>query len=115
MQQSQSTLQDSATPYTGNNNSDEVVSGGGTCCSDKIPDPPIFYNKPDKDTMEFKEWHRAITNKLRINADRFAGDRARQAYIETCLGGRAAKTLTPYLRNTYPDSINTSAKLLDYL
>jgi len=102
-------------PYTSNNNSDEVISSSSTHCSDKIPNLSIFYNKPDKDTIEFKEWHRAITNKLWINADRFAGDRARQAYIETYLGSRAAKTLTLYLQNTYLDPINTLAKLLNYL
>ena len=53
-QQSRSTSRDSATLYTGNNNSDEVVSSGGTHRSDKIPDLPIFYNEPGKDTMKFE-------------------------------------------------------------
>ena len=83
--------------------------------SEKIPDPPIFHNEPGKDTMKFEVWHRAISNKLRVNADRFATDVAKQAYIESRIGGEAADALTPYLRDTHPEPIDTSAKLLSHL
>ncbi|KAK4115880.1 hypothetical protein N656DRAFT_795568 [Canariomyces notabilis] len=42
-------------------------------------------------------------------------DGARQAYIESRLGGKAAKALTPYLRDSHPDKIDSSDKLLRHL
>jgi hypothetical protein len=83
--------------------------------SAKIPDPPIFYNEKDRDTEEFEQWYRDIENKLEVNDDHFRNDRARQAYVESRLGGKAKRELAPYLRNTHPTPINTSLKLLVHL
>ncbi|KAK4095659.1 hypothetical protein N658DRAFT_528287 [Parathielavia hyrcaniae] len=62
--------------------------------STKIPDPPIFYNERDRDTEEFEQWYRDIKNKLEVNGDHFRNDRARQAYVESRLGGKAKSCLS---------------------
>jgi len=83
--------------------------------SGKVPDPPVFYNEEDRDTDDFEEWYRDIENKLEVNADHYPTDRARQAYVESRLGGKAKRDLAPYLRATHPDPVNSSAKLLSHL
>ncbi|KAL2017203.1 hypothetical protein VTK56DRAFT_2410 [Thermocarpiscus australiensis] len=83
--------------------------------SGKVPDPPVFYNEKDRDTDEFEQWHRDICNKLKVNADHFNDDQARQAYIESRLGGKAKRELAPYLRDTHPEPITTSDRLLTHL
>lgn len=81
----------------------------------KLPDPPIFYNNSEKDTMKFEVWHRQMKKKLSVNHDHFAGEDAEQAYIESRLGGTAADELMPYLRDTHPDRIDSPAKLMTHL
>lgn len=81
----------------------------------KLPDPPIFYNEDKKDTMKFEVWHRQMRKKLSVNHDHFVDDDAKQAYIESRLGGKAADELMPYLRDTHPDQIDSPAKLMTHL
>lgn len=88
---------------------------GGGKRSGKVPDPPVFYNEKDRDTDEFEQWHRDVYNKLRVNADHFNDDHARQTYIESRLGGRAKRELAPYLRDTHPEPITSSERLLAHL
>lgn len=83
--------------------------------SAKHPDPPIFYNEEDRDTEGFEQWFRDIENKLSVNRDHFFDDRARQAYVESRLGGKAKRDLAPYLRHTHPAPVNTATKLLVHL
>lgn len=83
--------------------------------SGRVPDPPIFYNEEDRDTIEFEQWHRAVVSKLRVNADHYHDDQARQIYVESRLGGRALQELSPYLRSTYPEPITSSERLLAHL
>lgn len=90
----------------------EGGSGGGR--SAKFPDPAIFLNGA-KDTVTFEVWYRGLQNKLRTNADHFDNDAARQSYIESRLGGKAASELAPYLRDTHPDQITTSENLMNHL
>ena len=89
------------------------VAGGKR--SSKAPDPPIFHNEKDRDTEDFEQWYRDIENKLTVNADHFVNDKARQAYIESRLGGKAKRELAPYLRDTHPEPIKTSDRLLTHL
>jgi hypothetical protein len=89
------------------------VAGGKR--SSKAPDPPIFHNEKDRDTEDFEQWYRDIENKLTVNADHFDNDKARQAYIESRMGGRAKRELAPYLRDTHPEPIKTSDRLLTHL
>lgn len=83
--------------------------------SAKHPDPPIFYHEEDRDTEGFEQWFRDIENKLSVNRDHFFDDGARQAYIESRLGGKAKRDLAPYLRHTHPAPVNTATKLLVHL
>ena len=83
--------------------------------SGRVPDPPVFYNEKDRDTAEFEQWHRAVVSKLRVNADHYHDDHARQTYVESRLGGRALQELAPYLRSSYPEPITSSERLLAYL
>jgi hypothetical protein len=89
------------------------VAGGKR--SSKARDPPIFHNEKDRDTEDFEQWYRDIENKLTVNADHFDNDRARQAYIESRMGGKAKRELAPYLRDTHPEPIKTSDRLLTHL
>jgi hypothetical protein len=50
-----------------------------------------------------------------VNNDHFTNDDAKQAYIKSCLGGKAANNLMLYLYNTYLDQIDSPTKLLTYL
>ena len=52
---------------------------------------------------------------MKVNANHFHDDTARQAYIESRLGGKASRELAPYLRDTHPEPINTSTRLLAHL
>ena len=81
----------------------------------KLPDHPIFYNDSGKDTMKFEVWHRQMEKKLSVNHNYFAGNNAKQAYIESRLGGTAADELMLYLRDTRPDQIDSPAKLMKHL
>ncbi|KAK3896396.1 hypothetical protein C8A05DRAFT_20618 [Staphylotrichum tortipilum] len=83
--------------------------------SGKVPDPPIFYNEKERDTIRFEQWYRAVKNKLLVNADHFSNDQARQTYMETRLGGTAVLELAPYLEETHPEPVTTSARLLEHL
>ena len=56
-----------------------------------------------------------MKNKLEVNADHFANDRARQVYVEGRLAGGAALDLDPYLREDNPDAIASSEALLKHL
>ena len=98
----------SATP-----GSTSVTSARGK--SSKISDPPVFYADKFKDTVTFEVWYRSVANKLKVNADHFADDEARQAYIENRLAGYAAKDLQPYLRDTHPNQITASKALMAHL
>lgn len=93
--------------------SSATASGGKR--SAKQPDPPVFYHEEDRDTEKFEQWYRAMENKLEVNADHFPTDRARQAYIESRLGGTAAREIAPYLQATHPEPLDTSARLLAHL
>jgi hypothetical protein len=95
--------------------STETASGGSKGRSAKQPDPPIFLNDGAKDTTTFETWYRNLQNKLAANGDHFSNDAARQGYIEGRVGGKAARELAPYLRETHPDVINTSEKLMAHL
>jgi uncharacterized protein YoxC len=88
---------------------------GSSKRSGKVPDPPVFHNEKDRDTDEFEQWHRDVCNKLKVNADHFNDDQARQAYVESRLGGKAKRELAPYLRDTHPEPITTSDRLLAHL
>ena len=63
------------------------VSEGGTRRSGQIADPPLWYYQRDKDTVKFEMWHRQVENKLYVNGDHFADDRAKQSYIESYVAG----------------------------
>jgi hypothetical protein len=92
-----------------------LTAGGSNGRSAKQPDPAIFYNDKDKDTVEFEVWHRQLCNKLKTNNDHFVDDAAKQSYVEGRIGGKAARELAPYLRDTHPEPIDTSEKLIAHL
>jgi hypothetical protein len=99
---------------TTSRNTQQTTAGDGKR-SAKLPDPPVFHNDTGKDTMKFEAWHRQLTKKLSVNDDHFADDAAKQAYIESRLGGKAADELMPYLGDTHPEPVDSSKKLLDHL
>lgn len=88
--------------------------GEGGKRSGKLPDPPVFQND-EEDRDDFEQWYRDIENKLRTNIDHFHNDQAKQAYIESHLGGKTKRELTPYLRSTHPNPITTSRQLIAHL
>lgn len=92
-----------------------MTAGGQHQRSAKLPDPPIFYNEEDRDTEEFEQWYRDMRNKLEVNADHFPGDRARQAYIESRLGGTAKRELAPYLSESHPEPVDGPEALFEHL
>lgn len=81
----------------------------------KVADPPIFHGEKDKDTVGFEAWIRQALNKLAVNGDLFANDRASQSWLEARLGGAAAENLLPYLRESSALQITTTEKLLEHL
>ncbi|KAK4182008.1 hypothetical protein QBC35DRAFT_457742, partial [Podospora australis] len=66
--------------------------------STKLPDPEPFTNEKGKDSPTFDVWYRQMINKVEVNRDHFANDRALLAYIESRIRGKAAEDLAPYLR-----------------
>lgn len=93
----------------------EYTSGGTRKeKSEKTPDVPVFTGE-DTNPETFEVWYRGVTNKFEVNADRFHSDRAKMAYVEGRLSGKASRNLLPYLRETHPEQITTSEALLDHL
>src|SRR5690606_38548567 len=76
---------------------------------------PTFYSDPDKDEMSFKAWNRAVCNTLKVNKDYFRDDEAKQAFIESKLGGNPSKDLEPYLADGHPFYLDSSDELLKHL
>ncbi|KAK3305841.1 uncharacterized protein B0T15DRAFT_211740 [Chaetomium strumarium] len=83
--------------------------------SASFPDPPIFYNDKDRDTVTFEMWFRQTTSKLKYNADHYPDDGAKQAYIESRLGPKAFELVAPFLRETHEEPVTSSRELLDLL
>ena len=50
-----------------------------------------------------------------MNSDHFVNDFVMRAYVESCIGGRAAKTLLFYLNDQNHNYIQTTNDLLNYL
>ncbi|KAK4181973.1 hypothetical protein QBC35DRAFT_370465, partial [Podospora australis] len=81
----------------------------------KLPDPEPFTNEKGKDSPTFDVWYRQMVNKVEVNRDHFANDRALLAYIESRIRGKAAEDLAPYLREGHPNKITDPEKLMDHM
>jgi hypothetical protein len=80
-----------------------------------FPDPPVFLNDKDHDTVTFEMWFRQITSKLKYNGDHYPDDGAKQAYIESRLGPKAFEVVLPFLHETHEEAVTSSQELLDLL
>jgi hypothetical protein len=58
--------------------------------STKIPGPPLL---TDGKSPTFSSWLLKIKNKLKVNADHFADENARIAYVQLCTDGEASEQL----------------------
>lgn len=87
---------------------------GGTKRSAKL-EVKTFYNDPKLDTVTFEVWLRSMRNRLDINHDWFANDKAKVSEIETHLGGTVAANLYPYLKDNHPFCLKTSEEVLRHL
>lgn len=81
----------------------------------RLPDPAVFFNQKAKDTVKFETWFRQVKNKIDINHQGFPNDKARQAYVESRLGGDASDNLQPYLEDSHPHPVCTYAQLMAHL
>ena len=90
-------------------------STAGIRLSEKLPDPPIFHNDKDKDSVSFKAWFRQMKDKLELNADRFPSDRAKHSRILSRLGGDASDAVEPRTHADHPAPLVTSEALMNYL
>lgn len=73
----------------------------------KLPDPPLL---DDGKNPRFEDWQLQMQNKLKANADHFSTPDLRMAYVASRCTGRAAKHITPRMRDgstmPYEDSID---------
>ena len=77
-----------------------------------IPDPLLLSNGLDP---TFESWKNQIQAKLAVNADYFADDAAKIAYVFTCMSGNAQKHLNPRIGSNAVDAFRNAATMIEYL
>jgi hypothetical protein len=75
-----------------------------TTKSTKIPDPPILI---DGKNPTFDGWLSKMKNKLKVNADHFANEEAKIAYIQLRTDGEASEHIQPRLEDNAADPYTT--------
>src|ERR1700730_6923621 len=80
--------------------------------STKIPDLPILTDGLD---LTFESWKIQIQAKLSVNADHFANDAARIAYVFSRTLGNAQKHLNPRIGEGATDPFQTATSMVIYL
>jgi hypothetical protein len=80
--------------------------------STKILDPPILTNRKNS---TFEGWLLKIKNKLKVNADHFADEEAKIAYIQLHTDGEASEYIQPRLEDDVVDPYTTCTKVLSHL
>jgi hypothetical protein len=63
----------------------------------------------------FEGWLSKIKNKLKVNADHFADEDAKIAYVQLCTDGEASEHIQPRLADDATDLYTTCAKVLSHL
>lgn len=89
-----------------------VESGNNFRKTTKLPDPAVFTNGQDP-TID--DWLSKIRNKLLANSDHYPTEIIRIAYVETRVGGDAAKHLAPRLRLDARKPFTTAEEIFQYL
>src|SRR6266487_3882389 len=80
--------------------------------SAKIPDLAILTDGQDP---TFESWKIQILAKLSVNADYFANDSARIAYVFSRTSGDAQKHLNPQMGDNAVDRFRTATEIIDHL
>jgi len=80
--------------------------------STKIPDPPIL---TDGKNPTFEGWLLKVKNKLKVNADHFADEDAKIAYVQLLTDGEASQHIQPRLEDDAADPYTTYAEVLSHL
>ena len=80
--------------------------------STKIPDPPIL---TDGKNPTFEGWLLKVKNKLKVNADHFADEDAKIAYVQLLTDGEASQHIQPRLEDDAIDPYTTYAEVLSHL
>lgn len=76
-----------------------------------LPDPPIYYGK----RSEWRTWKDQMISKLDIDGPAIGGTREQFAYVESRLGGTAAKTVLAYVKTARGNGTNTPDNFLAYM
>src|SRR5579871_6442637 len=76
-----------------------------------LPDPPVYYGK----RSEWRTWKDQMISKLDIDGPAIGGTREQFAYIESRLGGTAAKTVLAFVRTARANGTNTPDNFLVYM
>jgi hypothetical protein len=80
--------------------------------STKIPNPPLL---TDGKSPTFSGWLLKVKNKLKVNADHFADEDAKIAYIQLCTDGEASEHIQPRLEESSADPYQSATDLLEHL
>lgn len=80
--------------------------------SAKLPDPDKL---DDGRNPTFKTWNQAIEDKLAVNADHFASEMAKRAYVCSRTTGAARLHLQPRLVNNASSPLITAQDVIDFL
>ena len=75
----------------------------------KFPDPEKFENNEDG---RFKQWLRAMRDKLRSNADHFLTENHKISYVYSWLRGEAFNILKPQMNEDSPEMFLTAEEVL---
>jgi hypothetical protein len=76
-----------------------------------LPDPPVYYGK----RSEWRTWKDQVVSKLDIDGSAIGGMREQFAYIESRLGGTAAKTVLAFVKGARANGTNTPGNFLAYM
>ena len=89
-----------------------IGTSNGVSKSTKIPDPPVFTDGKDP---TFDSWKIQISGKLSVNADHFADEQAKIAYVFGRTGGNAQKHLNPRISENSVDPFLSADDILRHL
>jgi hypothetical protein len=76
-----------------------------------LPDPSVYYGK----RSEWRTWKDQMISKLNIDGPAIGGTREQFAYIESRLGGTAAKTVLAFMKAARANGTNTPDNFLTYM
>jgi hypothetical protein len=84
------------------------IRAGRDARSEKLADPELFYG----DRSKTRAFLLQITQKLKVNCDRYESNQARAAYVFSRLGGKAVTTMEPFMTNGHIRCAETLIRLL---